>query len=89
MQPGIDDNFDPPCLNIHCEGVIGRKDFKPGGVNKKSYGFPFVGPVSMETLMTFEPKCFILFSLSRPHSYVVDCRLRINNFRILCPMNMI
>ena len=51
--------FDPPSLNIHCEGVIGPRNFKLGGVIEKSYGFTFVGPVSMETLLTFEPEVLL------------------------------
>ena len=58
VYPGIDGHFDPPCLNIHCDGMIGRKDFKLGRVIKKSYGFPFVGPISMEMLLTFELNVF-------------------------------
>ena len=56
VHPGMDDHFDPPCLNIHCEGIIGPRDFKLAEVIKKSYGFPFVRPVSMETLLNFELK---------------------------------
>ena len=43
VHPGINGHFDPPCVNIHCEGIIGPRDFKLGGVIKKSYGFPFLG----------------------------------------------
>ena len=43
MHPGIDVDFDPLC-----QGVIYHKDFKLGGLIEKSYGFSFVGPVSME-----------------------------------------
>ena len=52
-------HFDPPSLNIYCEGVVGPRNFKLGGVIEKSYGFTFVGPVSMETLLTFEPAVFV------------------------------
>ena len=58
VHPGMAVHFDPPSLNIHCEGVVGPRNFKLGGVIEKSYGFTFVGPVSMETLLTFEPAVF-------------------------------
>ena len=59
VHPGMAVHFDPPSLNIHCEGVVGPRNFKLGGVIEKSYGFTFVGPVSMETLLTFEPAVFV------------------------------
>ena len=62
VHPGMPVHFDPPCLNIYCGGVIGLRDFKLGGVIQKSYGFFFVGPVSMETRLTFEPKAFVKFT---------------------------
>ena len=62
VHPGMPVHFDPPCLNIYCGGVIGLRDFKLGGVIQKSYGFSFVGPVSMETRLTFEPKVFVKFT---------------------------
>ena len=58
VHPGMAVHFDPPSLNIHCEGVVGPRNFKLGGVIEKSYGFTFVWPVSMETLLTFEPAGF-------------------------------
>ena len=63
VHPGIPVHFDPPCLNIYCGGVISLRDFKLGGVIQKSYGFSFVGPVFMETCLTFEPKVFVKFTL--------------------------
>ena len=59
VHPGMAVHFDPPSLNIHCEGVVGPRNFKLGGVIEKSYGFNFVGPVSMETLLTFEPAVYV------------------------------
>ena len=59
VHPGMPVHFDPPSLNIHCEEVIGPRNFKLGGVIEKSYGFTFVGTVSMETLLTFEPEVFV------------------------------
>ena len=59
VHPGMPVHFDPPSLNIHCEGVIGLRIFKLGGVIEKSYGFSFVRPVSVETLLTFEPEFFV------------------------------
>ena len=59
VHPGKPVHFDPPSLNIHCEGIIGPRNFKLGEVKEKSYGFSFVGPVSMETLLTFKPEVFV------------------------------
>ena len=28
MHPGVDGHSGPPCLNIHCKGIIGPRDFK-------------------------------------------------------------
>ena len=59
MNPGIAVHFDPICFNIHCEGVIGLRDFKLGENIEKSYGFTFVGPVSMEMPLTINPAVFV------------------------------
>ena len=58
VHPGMPVHFDPPSLNIHCEGVIGPRTSNLVEFIEKSYGFTFVGPVSMETLLTFEPAVF-------------------------------
>ena len=72
VHPGMPVHFDPPSLNIHCEGVVGPRNFKLGGVIEKSYGFTFVGPVSMETLLTFEPAVFVKITkiLTSPTSII-------------------
>ena len=69
VHPGMAVHFDPPSLNIHCEGVVGPRNFKLGGVIEKSYGFTFVGPVSMETLLSFERAVFVKI-LTSPTSII-------------------
>ena len=67
MHPGMPVHFDPPSLNIHCEGVVGPRNFKLGGVIEKSYGF-------METLLTFEPAVFVKITkiLTSPTSIILS-----------------
>ena len=61
-------------LNMHCEGVIGPRNFKHGGDIEKSYGFSFVGPVSMEMLLTFESEVFVKITtiLTSPASIIIS-----------------
>ena len=62
MHPGINVHFDLLCLNKHCWKVFCHKDFKLPESDRNSYGFPFVGFVSMETLLTFDLELFVKIS---------------------------
>ena len=59
VHPGINVHFDLLCLNKHCGKGICHRDFILSESEENSYGFNFVGSVSMETLLTFDPKVFV------------------------------
>ena len=44
--------------NMHCMTIICHRHFKLGESLQKSYGFTFVGPVSMETLLIADSAIF-------------------------------
>ena len=54
MHPGINGHFDHPHLNKHNGKIFCARDFTLFARDHNSYGFTFVGFVSMETLVTFE-----------------------------------
>ena len=56
-------------INVYCERIIRHSVFKLGGSLENSYGFIFIGPVSMETLLTAESVIFVKITriLSTPH----------------------
>ena len=58
VHPGINVHFDLLCLNKQCGKGICHRDFKLSESEENSYGFTFVGSVSMKTLLTFDPKIF-------------------------------
>ena len=52
MHQGINVQNDLLFTNVHCETIMCYGVFKLEGSLEKSYGFTFIGPVSMETLLT-------------------------------------
>ena len=59
VHPGILVHFDMLCLNRDCGQVFSQNDFKLCESEENRYGFTFIGFVSMETLLTFEPEIFM------------------------------
>ena len=59
MHQGITGHFDLLSLNKHCGKTLCHRFFKRFARDHNSYGFTSVGFVSMETLVTFEPKVFV------------------------------
>ena len=59
MHLGINVHFDYPHLYKHYRKTFCARDFKLFARDHNSYGFTFVGFVSMETLVTFELHVFM------------------------------
>ena len=59
VHPGINVHVDHPHLNKHYRKTVCARDFKLFARDHNSYGFTFVGSVSMETLVTFELNVFM------------------------------
>ena len=59
VHQGITGQSDLLSLNKHCGKTFCHRDFKLCARDHNSYGFTFIGFVSMETLVTFEPNVFV------------------------------